>query len=78
MRASCSLRCVFAVSAARARGLGRSHYVETASHPGSFTIAQGEGKTLATICVDAQDYAGVIRAANDLQADIVRVTAGRP
>ena len=52
--------------------LGHAHYVETDPSPGSFTIA--DRQNLAAIYVDAQDYAGVVRAAADLQADIVRVT----
>jgi Glycosyl hydrolase family 115/Gylcosyl hydrolase family 115 C-terminal domain len=58
------------------RALGHAHYVETVPRPGSFTIAQG--KTLTTIYVDAHDYAGVMRAATNLQTDIVRVTGRTP
>jgi hypothetical protein len=50
--------------------------VETVGRPGSFPIAQAQ--TCATIYVDAGDYAGVIRAAGNLQADIARVTGCTP
>jgi len=59
-----------------ALALGQVRYVETAARPGSFPIAQA--KTCATIYVDRGDYPGVIRAAGDLQADIVRVTNCTP
>ncbi|MGA2131589.1 MAG: glycosyl hydrolase 115 family protein [Bryobacteraceae bacterium] len=57
-------------------GLGQVSYVETAARPGSFPITQG--KTCASLYVDPADYAGVIRAAADLQADIERVTGCKP
>ena len=56
--------------------LGRIQYVENAPHPGDFAIVQG--KIAATIHVDTNDWAGVIRAAGDLQADIARVTDVTP
>ena len=56
--------------------LGQMQYVETVHRPGSFTIAQG--KTLATIYVDRNDHEGVLRAVNDLQADVARVTGQTP
>jgi len=59
-----------------ALALGQPRYVETALRPGSFPIAQA--RTCAAIYVDASDYAGVIRAASDLQADIARVTGCTP
>jgi hypothetical protein len=59
-----------------ALALGQPRYVETIAQPGSFPIAQAE--TCAAIYVDARDYAGVIRAAADLQADIARVTGCTP
>lgn len=58
------------------RALGQAQYVEAVHCPGSFTIAEGQGVT--TIYVDATDYAGVRRAATDLQSDIVRVTGRTP
>jgi glycosyl hydrolase family 115 (putative glucuronidase)/glycosyl hydrolase family 115 len=56
--------------------LGQTRYVETVDRPGSFTIAQGQ--SVMTIYVDATDYAGVVRAATDLQKDIARVTGHTP
>jgi len=56
--------------------LGQARYVETVHRPGSFVVAQG--RTLASIYVDPNDYAGVARAASDLQADIARVTGRSP
>jgi hypothetical protein len=56
--------------------LGQARYVETVHRPGSLTIARGQSVT--TIYVDAGDYAGVVRAATDLQSDIVRVTGRTP
>ena len=56
--------------------LGQARYVGYVHRPGSFAIAQG--KTLASICVDPNDYAGVARAARDLQADVTRVTGRSP
>jgi hypothetical protein len=52
--------------------LGQARYVEYVHRPGSFAIAQR--RTLASIYVDPNDYAGVLRAAKDLQADVARVT----
>jgi hypothetical protein len=57
-------------------GLGQRRYVETVAHPGSFTIVRGG--VAAPIYVDAADHAGVIRAADDLQSDIARVTTVTP
>ena len=57
-------------------GLGQPHYVDTTSHPGSFTIAKPGA--VVTLCVDGEDYPGVVRATADLKADIRRVTAQSP
>ncbi|MGD0351142.1 MAG: glycosyl hydrolase 115 family protein [Verrucomicrobiota bacterium] len=59
-----------------ARALGQPQYVENVSRPGSFPIVQ-DGTT-AAIYVDTNDWAGVIRAAGDLQADVARVTGLSP
>src|SRR5882757_354376 len=56
--------------------IGGEQYVESVPSTGSFPIAQG--KIAASIQVDSNDYAGVVRAANDLQADITRVTGVSP
>ena len=57
-------------------GLGQTQYVEGFYRKDSFPIVQG--KSIATISVDSSDYPGVVRAVNDLQADIVRVTNSKP
>jgi hypothetical protein len=56
--------------------LGHARYVETVPRPGSFAIAHG--RTLASIYADPNDYAGVLRATRDLQADVARVTGRSP
>ena len=60
----------------RAFGLGQTRYVEGTFHPGSFTIAKPGGVT--ALCVDGEDYAGVVRATGDLKADIRRTTGQSP
>ncbi|MGA3284007.1 MAG: glycosyl hydrolase 115 family protein [Verrucomicrobiota bacterium] len=59
-----------------AQALGQPQYVENVSSPGSFPIVQKN--TTAAIYVDTNDWAGVIRAAGDLQADVARVTGLSP
>jgi Glycosyl hydrolase family 115 len=56
--------------------LGRPKYVEFLRHPGDFAIS--EGKSSATIYVDANDHAGVVRAVGDLRADVARVSEHAP
>ena len=56
--------------------IGQTRYVETVPSAGSFAIAQG--KATATLCVDSSDWAGVVRAVGDLQADVERVTGIKP
>ncbi len=56
--------------------IGQQKYVETVSSTGSFVLAQKDG--LATLLVDSNDWPGVIRAVNDLQADVNRVTGQLP
>ena len=46
------------------------------SAPGSVALVQN--KHAATIFVDKADWAGVLRAASDLQADVERVTGAKP
>jgi hypothetical protein len=60
------------ISTTAAFALGESKYVETSPSAGSFAIAQQGG--VARIYVDGADYPGVTRAAEDLRADIARVT----
>jgi len=52
--------------------LAQPRYVADAPGPGSFALAG------ATVDVDADDYAGVVRAAGDLRDDIRRVTGATP
>jgi hypothetical protein len=56
--------------------LGQAQYVENVSRQNSFPIVQGNAA--ASLYVDSNDFAGVIRAANDLQADVGRVTGLTP
>ncbi|MBL7185439.1 MAG: hypothetical protein ISS70_03875 [Phycisphaerae bacterium] len=56
--------------------LGQTQYVDFVDSQGSFRLAQKD--RLATLYVDSRDYAGVVRAAKDLQADIKRVTDRNP
>jgi hypothetical protein len=56
--------------------LGQIQYVKTMPEKDSFPIC--EENVVAAIGVDTNDFAGVTRAAADLQADIARVTGLRP
>jgi len=56
--------------------VGQTRYVDFISSQGSFCLAQKD--RLATLYVDSQDHAGVVRAVKDLQADIKRVTDRNP
>ena len=56
--------------------LGQARYVETRKTNGNFVIVSG--KQTAKIYADSNDYAGVVRAVKDLQADIERVTGCTP
>jgi hypothetical protein len=60
------------ISVIHALALGQIRYGQTAAGPGSFPIVQSGAA--ATLFVDTNDFAGVIRAAGDLRADIARVT----
>lgn len=51
-------------------------YVENLPHAGDFCIAREDAT--AAICVDTNDYAGVLIAANNLCADVNRVTGHTP
>src|SRR5580658_8838325 len=61
---------VIVVFPATVFALGQEKYVETVQHPNAFSIAREE--SLASIYVDVNDYAGVVLAARDLQADLAR------
>ncbi|TCK73986.1 glycosyl hydrolase family 115 (putative glucuronidase) [Acidipila rosea] len=67
---------ILASLAPRCFALGQPRYVETASSPGSFTLVQAGAA--AKLYVDSSDYAGVTRAAHDLQQDINRVSGVTP
>ena len=61
-----------AICATNTFALTTSDFVSEQSAPGSFSVfANGEA---ASIFTDANDWAGVQRAAGDLQADIHRVS----
>jgi hypothetical protein len=55
-------------------GLGQERYVELSPSPRSFQVAASGH--CAQISLDASEFPGVIRAGNDLQADVNRVTGG--
>jgi hypothetical protein len=67
--------CLFTF-AVRVFALGQVQYVEFNSGKDSFPIV--EKNTVANLYVDTNDFAGVVRAAGDLQADISRVTGLSP
>lgn len=52
--------------------LGQTQYVETTRSRGSFPVCAAN--SVAAICVDTNDFAGVLIAANNLQGDISHVT----
>src|SRR5215469_4001508 len=56
--------------------IGQERYVEKSSGMGSFPVANET--SLATICIDPNDYPGVLRAANDLKEDIEHVAGRAP
>jgi hypothetical protein len=56
--------------------LGQERYVDNAYHAGDFMLVRQ--KQAARLLVDSNDFAGVVRAVNDLKADIERVTACAP
>src|SRR5258708_51677 len=64
------------VCALPAFALGQPQYVESQASPGSFLFAHDAN--LAVLFVDTNDFPGVVRAVDDLQADIARVTTQRP
>jgi len=56
--------------------IGRQKYVDTLGGKDDFQLAQKD--QTAVLCVDSNDWPGVIRAVNDLAADINRVTGKLP
>jgi Glycosyl hydrolase family 115/Gylcosyl hydrolase family 115 C-terminal domain len=67
---------VLPVISASGLGIGEESFVTSKASRSSFPLAHD--KVVATIDVDLNDYAGVVRAAEDLQTDIIRVTGLRP
>jgi hypothetical protein len=65
-----------AMIAPAAFGLGQPRYVEESFRTGSFTIAKSS--SVASLCVDSDDYPGVVRAVGDLKEDLYRVTSLTP
>ena len=70
-RALAILSCLLILSS-NAHGLGEVRYVATKDNGGDFVIVKQKQAT--AIYIDSDDYAGVVRAVSDLQADIQRVT----
>ncbi len=56
--------------------IGEPEFVTTTPERGSFSICDKD--SLAAIQIDTNDFAGVIRAAGDLQQDIAQVTGQTP
>src|SRR5262245_40405472 len=67
---------LLAVTPLPGQSRGDEHYVASSESAGSFPLVAG-GRA-AAIHVSAQDYPGVIRAANDLRLDVGRVTRIEP
>jgi len=59
----------------RVFALGEPDYVQTNATPGSFPLV---ARAAASIVVDTNDWAGVVRAATDLSTDVNRVTGRSP
>jgi hypothetical protein len=59
-----------------AKGIGQDSYIE--NHRGTRDFVLVESQAAAPIYVDPADFAGVLRAAEALQADIQRVTGQKP
>ncbi|HVG92407.1 MAG TPA: glycosyl hydrolase, partial [Alphaproteobacteria bacterium] len=57
-------------------GLGTPRYIESAYHKGDVALVRHG--TVVPLCIDSNDYPGVIRAVSDLQGDIERVTGKLP
>ena len=71
----CAVACSFFLPASLC-ALGQQTYVSATSVPGSFPIVHG--KSVAAVYVDASDFPGVARAADNLCGDIARVTGLTP
>ena len=64
------------VFARQSLALGGPQYVENSAGPDDFCVAQRDATAL--VYVDTNDYAGVLIAANNLCADVNRVTGHTP
>jgi hypothetical protein len=58
------------------RAIGQDRYVEFGPTAGGFNLVQSGDA--ADLYVDSQDFAGVLRAADDLTSDVARVTGVTP
>ncbi|HTZ46546.1 MAG TPA: glycosyl hydrolase 115 family protein [Verrucomicrobiae bacterium] len=67
---------LFAVFPQKCFAVGQEHFVDTQYGQGDFALVGG--KQAAPLCLDPNDYPGVIRAAHDLAQDISRVTGLSP
>jgi hypothetical protein len=70
------IACCLLPAAATASGLGNERIVSSAATPGAVQLVVGGNA--APIVIDPRDHPGVLRAVNDLQQDIQRVTGVRP
>jgi hypothetical protein len=75
-RAICLILFCFFTNVAGCFAIGQGQYADGTFSGGSFTLAQKN--EVAVLYVDSQDYPGVVRAVNDLQADVNRVTGRIP
>ncbi len=64
--------CLLGPALLHAITIDEDRYLDSAYHPGDFSIVTRNAT--ATLLVDSADFPGVVRAVNDLQADIERVT----
>ncbi len=72
----CLLTIICLVAVQNCFGLGQERYVEFVKSRRDFSLV--EGGTAASLVVDTNDFAGVVRAAQSLQHDIERVTGCKP
>jgi len=70
------LTLAFLLTAHSAFALGQTPYIEESYSPGCFPLVQDA--TAPNIYVDTNDFPGVVRVVNDLQADVQRVTSVTP
>jgi hypothetical protein len=65
--------CLLGSPVLHALPIGEDRYVDFAYHPRDFSVVTRSAA--ATLYVDLSDFPGVVRAVNDLQVDIERVTS---